>query len=321
MAAFDDGAEATRTLDGRPVATINANLSASADTTRAARLAANAGVAFMGDTKVGPFDIPEDLARSWLPLANPNGRPNNDVVRPWANGLEVTRAPQRLWIVDFPPGTTEAEAAQYEAPFEYIRQHVKPMRAANSRKVYAERWWIHAEARPDMREALKGLSRYIATPRVSKHRIFAWLDAAVLPDCQLIVFAREDDAFFGLLHSHIHEVWALKQGTQLEDRPRYTPTTCFETFPLPEPDEGKWAAVAAAAQALDTARSNWLGDRSDKTRTLTNLYNKRPQWLINAHAALDAAVAAAYGWPADLTDDEILERLFKLSQERAAKQA
>jgi hypothetical protein len=354
MAAFDDGAETSRTLDGQAGATINANLSASADTTRAARLAANAGVAFMGDTKVGPFDIPEELARSWLPLANPNGRPNNDVVRPWANGLEVTRAPQRLWIVDFPPGTTEAEAAQYEAPFEYIREHVKPMRAANSRKVYAERWWIHAEARPDMREALKGLSRYLVTPCIAKHRIFAWLSPDVLPDHQLIVFAREDDAFFGLLHSHIHEVWALKQGTQLEDRPRYTPTTCFETFPLPcgliescESVSGdlaggrtsvsaaagteagppsdhrsptsdlRLAAVASAAQALDAARSNWLGDRSDKTRTLTNLYNKRPQWLINAHAALDAAVAAAYGWPADLTDDAILERLLALNLERA----
>ena len=317
MAAFDDGAEPSRTLDGRPVATINANLSASADTTRAARLAVNAGVAFMGDTKVGPFDIPEELARAWLPLANPNGRPNNDVVRPWANGLEVTRAPQRLWIVDFPPGTTEAEAAQYEAPFEYIREHVRPMRAANSRKVYAERWWIHAEARPDMREALKGLSRYLVTPCIAKHRIFAWLSPDVLPDHQLIVFAREDDAFFGLLHSHIHEVWALKQGTQLEDRPRYTPTTCFETFPPPAPDEAKWGAIASAAKALDLARSNWLGDRSDKTRTLTNLYNKRPQWLSNAHAALDAAVAAAYGWPADLPDDALLERLLALNLERA----
>ena len=215
---------------------------------------------------------------------------------------------------------TEAEAAQYEAPFEYIREHVKPMRAANSRKVYAERWWIHAEARPDMREALKGLSRYLVTPCIAKHRIFAWLSPDVLPDHQLIVFAREDDAFFGLLHSHIHEVWALGQGTQLREKEsgfRYTPTTCFETFPLPEPDEGKRGTVASAAKALDEARGNWLGDRSDKTRTLTNLYNKRPQWLVNAHAALDAAVSAAYGWPAGLPDDQILERLLALNLARA----
>ena len=57
-----------------------------------------------------------------------------------------------------------------------------------------------------------------------------------------------------------------------------------------------------------------------KDRTLTKLYNERPTWLDNAHRDLDAAVAAAYGWPADLSDDQILERLFALNQERAAKQ-
>jgi type II restriction/modification system DNA methylase subunit YeeA len=57
-----------------------------------------------------------------------------------------------------------------------------------------------------------------------------------------------------------------------------------------------------------------------KKRTLTNLYNERPAWLDNAHGELDAAVAAAYGWPADLPDEEILERLFRLNQDRAAQQ-
>lgn len=323
MVGFDNRAETARTLDGKAVPVINANLSAAADTTQAVPLKANAGLSFMGDTKVGPFDIPEELARSWLPLKNPNGRPNSDVVRPWANGLEITRAPQKLWIVDFPPGTTEAEAAQYEAPFEYIREHVKPMRATNKRKVYADRWWIHAEARPDMREALKGLPRYIVTPCVSKFRVFAWLDAAVLPDHQLIVFARADDYFFGLLHARLHEVWARAQGTQVREREsgfRYTPTVCFETFPLPEcrSESGPYNAVATAAKALHEARANWLGDRSDKTRTLTALYNKRPQWLIDAHEALDAAVCAAYRFPADLSDADILSRLLDLNRARAA---
>lgn len=319
MVGFDSRAETTRTLDGQTVPVINANLSSAADTTQAVPLKANAGISFMGDTKVGPFDIPEALALSWLPLRNPNGRSNSDVVRPWANGLEITRAPQRLWIVDFPPGTTEAEAAQYEAPFEYIREHVKPMRATNKRKVYAARWWIHAEARPDMREALKPLPRFIATPRVAKFRLFVWLDARVLPDCQLIVFARADDYFFGVLHSRLHEVWALRQGTQLEDRPRYTPTSCFETFPMPAPTSAQEAAVATAAKALDEARATWLGDRSDSSRTLTALYNKRPQWLADAHRGLDEAVFAAYGWPASLQDAEVLSRLLELNRARAGE--
>jgi len=153
--------------------------------------------------------------------------------------------------------------------------------------------------------------------------VFAWLDAAVLPDHQLIVFARADDYFFGLLHARLHEVWARAQGTQVREREsgfRYTPTVCFETFPLPEcrSESGPYNAVATAAKALHEARANWLGDRSDKTRTLTALYNKRPQWLIDAHEALDAAVCAAYRFPADLSDADILSRLLDLNRARAA---
>lgn len=323
MIGFDNGEETVRTLDGQPVSVINANLSTAADTTQAVRLKANAGIGFMGDTKVGPFDIPEDLARSWLPLRNPHGRSNSEVVRPWANGLEITRAPQKLWIVDFPPGTTEAEAAKYEAPFEYIREHVKPARAtARSGDRTGVAWWIHQRPRPDMRAALKGLPRYLVTPCVSKHRIFAWVDAAVLADHQLIAFARADDFFFGVLHSRLHEVWARAQGTQVRAREsgfRYTPTVCFETFPLPDcpAESGPHKAVAVAAEALDEARANWLGDRSDTSRTLTALYNKRPQWLIDAHGALDAAVCAAYGFPADITDADILTCLLELNRTRS----
>ena len=281
LIAFDGGTEETRMLNGQPVATINANLTAASDTTQAQVLGENKGIAFMGDTKVGPFDIPESLAREWLALRNPNGKPNADVLRPWANGLELTRAPQGIWIVDFPPGMSEAEAAQYEAPFEYVREKVKPLRVGNKRAVYAERWWIHGEARPEVRASCLTLSRYMATPRVSKHRLFVWMDGRVLPDSALIVFARSDDYFFGVLHSRLHELWALAQGTQVREKEsgfRYTPTTCFETFPMPRPNPDQEKAIADAARKLDEARRNWLGDRTDKTRTLTNLYNKKPTW-------------------------------------------
>jgi len=330
MIGFDDGADSSRHLDGQPVSVINANLTAASDTTSARILPENRGIAFMGDTKVGPFDIPEALAREWLPLRNPHGRPNSDVLRPWANGLELAREPQHLWIIDFPPGTSESEAAQYEAPFEYISEHVRPTRVGNKRKVYAERWWVHGEARPDMRAALNGLPRYLATPCVAKHRLFAWFPTEVLADHALIVFARADDLFFGIMHSRLHEVWALAQGTALEDRPRYTPTTCFETFLLPAgviPAAGSQPgalppaleAVAAAGRALDAARVNWLGDRSDRKRTLTNLYNARPAWLANAHRTLDETICAAYAstrggtWVADMPEAQILEQLLALN--------
>ncbi len=315
MVGFDDGADTSRVLDGNAVPAINANLSTSADTTQARLLKANAGIAFMGDTKGGPFEIPESLVQEWLPLRNPNCKPNRDVLRPWANGIEITRLPQHLWIVDFPPGMPEDEAALYEAPFEYVREKVKPKRA-DSRTTISE-WWSHERPRTDMRAALVGLKRYIATPCVSKHRVFVWLDAVILPDHAVIAFARDDEFLFGVLLSSIHELWALRMGTQLEDRPRYTPTTCFETFPIPDATSDQSTAIAEAAHELDAARQNWLGDRSDPKRTLTALYNARPTWLDLAHRKLDAAVAAAYGWPADLTDDAILERLLALNLERS----
>lgn len=329
MVGFDDGSEKTIFLDGHEAPIIHANLSSAADTTKAVRLPENLGISFMGDTKGGPFDIPEDLAKDMLTSRNPHGRPNSDVLKPWVNGLDVTRTPQGMWIIDFLPGTSEAQAALYERPFEFARQHVKPMRDLNKRAVYRERWWLHAEARPEMRASLVSCNRFIVTPTISKHRLFAWMPQPTIPDHQLIVFARADDFFFGVLHSRIHEVWSLAQGTQLEDRPRYTPTTCFETFPFPwapateqsqldREQAEHYAAISAAAANLHKLRSEWQGDRTDKKRTLTNLYNSRPTWLANAHAALDAAVASGYGWGPDIEDAEILTQLLRLNSTRAS---
>lgn len=179
-----------------------------------------------------------------------------------------------------------------------------------------------------MRAALAPLSRFIVTPTVAKHRLFVWVEHPTLPDHQLIVFARADDYFFGVLHSRIHEVWALRMGTSLGATPRYTPTTSFETFPFPyppghePPDDPHVAAIGAAAAALNEWREAWLNppDLPPKElakRTLTNLYNARPDDLTALHAALDAAVAAAYGWAWPLGDEEILTRLLALNAARA----
>ena len=173
-----------------------------------------------------------------------------------------------------------------------------------------------------MRQALAGLERYIGTSMVSRHRMFRWIDGDVLPDATIIVFARNDDYFFGVLQSRVHMLWASAMGTQLETRPRYTPTTCFETFPFPHPTDTQRDAIAAAAAELNRLREGWLNPAGLsaaelRRRTLTNLYNQRPTWLDNAHRTLDAAVAAAYGWPADLADGAILERLLALNLERA----
>ena len=328
MIGFDNGAEKTRELDDTLVRNINSDLTTSFDLTTALRLKENLEIAYMGDTKGGAFDIPTDVAKMMLSQANPHRRPNADVIRKWVNGLDVTRRPRDIWIIDFGVDMAQTEAALYEAPFEYIAKHVKPERLKNNRATYRDWWWIHVEPRPALRRALANLSRYIATPTIAKHRLFVFVPAETLPDHQLIVITRDDDYFFGVLHSRVHELWALRQGTSLEDRPRYTPTTTFETFPFPwlpgqeDQSEGRVIAIAQAAKELNELREAWLNppDASEaelKKRTLTNLYNARPTWLDNAHRKLDAAVFAAYGWPVDLSDDDILARLLALNLARA----
>ena len=181
-----------------------------------------------------------------------------------------------------------------------------------------------------LRAAVSNLKRCIATPEVAKHRVFVWLDTAIVPDHKLHVFARDDDYFFGILQSRIHEVWTLATCSWMGagNDPSYSSSRTFETFPLPWPpghelqDDPRLQAIATAARELVQFRDNWLNptgcaEAELKKRTLTNLYNQRPTWLDNAHKQLDAAVCAAYGWPTDISDDEILARLLALNLERA----
>jgi type II restriction/modification system DNA methylase subunit YeeA len=193
----------------------------------------NLGASFQGASKKAKFEIDAALARSWLSEPNPNGRPNSDVLKPWANGLELSRGPQHQWIIDFGVDLREDTAAFYETPFAYVEKHVRPEREKNNRDAYRTYWWRFAEARPALRRALSSLPKFIATVAHSKHRFFVWLPTTTSPDQALITVTRADDTTLGLLHSRFHEVWSLRLGSSLEDRPRYTPTTCFETFPFP----------------------------------------------------------------------------------------
>jgi len=203
--------------------------------------------------------------------------------------------------------------------------------------------------------AIRSLESFLVTPETSKHRIFTWCPSGVIPDKNLVVIATEDNTAFGIVQSRFHAAWALRLGTSLEDRPRYTSSTTFRTFPFPKgltPDipateyagDPRAIAISQAARRLNELREAWLNppdlvermpevvpgypDRIVpvspkaaailKTRTLTNLYNERPAWLDNAHRDLDAAVASAYGWPMDIAEEEALARLLALNLERAA---
>ena len=352
FAGRDDGFQDF--LNGKNVSHINADLTSGiVDLTKAKRLLRNDNVAFMGDTKNGPFDISGEMARKWLCLpSNPNGRLNADILKPWVNGRDLTRRSAGKWIVDFGTSMEATEAALYEAPYAFIAENVKPARERNRNKKIREFWWRHEAPRPVMWKSLEGLSRYIATPTVAKHRLFLWLDVRVCPDHQLIVIARDDDTTFGILHSRFHESWSLRLCSWLGkgNDPRYTPTTTFQTFPFPQglsPDipaadyanDTRALTIAAAARRLVELRDRWLNPpewvewvdepvpgypnrpvardetaaKELKKRTLTNLYNARPQWLADAHDALDTAVATAYGWDTDISEEDALERLLALN--------
>ena len=352
----DDGSENQRMLDGSPVLVINSDLTGDQDLTSAQELSESQGVAFIGTYKGGSFEVSSEVGREMLLApSNVNGRSNADVVFPWVNGLDLTRRNRDMFIVDFGWDKSEAECAMYEAPFGYIEQHVKPVRASNRERARRELWWRHRRSGETMRNALAPLRRFIMSPRVAKHRTFVWQSPPTLPDSATVAIARDDDYAFGVLHSRAHELWSLRMGTSLEDRPRYTPTSTFETFPFPwplnTPDEALTAdqcnhrdAIGEAARELDEKRRlwfnppEWVREVPDvipslpprllpvddeaasqlKKRTLTNLYNERPTWLDNLHANLDAAVFAAYGWPPDITDEQILERLLALNLLRSS---
>src|SRR5574338_267633 len=321
LVCFSAGTGGPARLNGLPCPEIYADLSApgadgeSLNLTSAVRLRENEGIAFQGTSKVGAFEIEGQTARQWLSLPNPHGRPNSDVVVPWANGQDITGRPSDFWIIDFGVELNEAEAALYEMPIAHLLAKVKPDRERNNRDAYRRFWWRHAEPRPGLRRAVAGVRRFIVTPRVAKHRVFVWLGERVLPDTRLYAIARDDDATFGILHSRIHELWSLAHASIHGDgddggRPTYTAKSCFETFPFPAgltPNLAPAAyanpaaeAIAEAARRLVELRDNWLNpvewterapeavpgypdrilpkpgfEAELKQRTLTNLYNAR----------------------------------------------
>lgn len=347
MTGFDDGKEPEKTLDGQQVTQINSDLTYDVDLTISQPLTENANLAFQGPVKVGDFDIDENLAQKFLKSVNPSGRINSEVVRPWINGTDIVQRHRRMWIIDFGE-MSEEEAQLFTLPFEHVLKHVKPDRDLNNRARRREKWWQHGETVPSLRMMLNSVSRYIATPRVAKHRIFIWVNAEVLPDSRIYAVGRDDDYFFGVLHSKVHEIWSIRQASRhgVGNDPTYNAQSCFETFPFPwspgkeDTASPAYAAISAAAKQLHEEREAWLkggGSGGGNDRTLTNLYNAlnvfrgvevmktKPSAgdfaprLDTLHRTLDAAVCDAYDWPHTVLEDDeaILARLLALNLERA----
>jgi len=274
-------------------------------------LSQNAGICFAGVSKGGPFELSPQDAAPVLDDSNPNGRPNSDVVKPYLIGRDLNGKWQERWLIDF-GAMSESDARLYNLPYQHCLTVVKPTRT-NSRERRLREQWLHSRNRVELRESIAPLTRYIGTSEVSKHRYFQYIDGDVTSDKTVTIFAREDDYFLGILESRFHKVWTAAVGTQLESRPRYIISECFEKFPFPTPTESQRAAVAQAVRTLDEQRRNVCRPNGTYRRSMTALYNENPPWLQTAHAELDAAAADAYGWPSDLADDEILRRLVRLN--------
>jgi len=276
------------------------------------------------------------------------------VIRPYRNGRDLTDKPRGVGVIDLYGLEADAVRQRYPAIYQWVLERVKPEREHNNRASYRDNWWVFGESRRDLRAALAGLPRYIATVETAKHRVFQFLDAAIAPDNMLVCIALDDAYHLGVLSSSVHVVWALAAGGRLGmgNDPRYNKSRCFDPFPFPDATPEQQARIRALAEELDTHRKRVLspppqagegpGERAGLT--LTGLYNVLEKLrsgdplsakdkaiheaglvsvLKQLHDELDAAVLEAYGWkdldPADT--DALLDRLVALNTQRRREEA
>lgn len=305
-------------LDGVKVSGITPSLTPQgSDVAQAAPLAANAGFAFQGPIPVGKgFLLDEEVARELLARREANYR---EVVRPYLIGKDIAEDPgqqPRRWIIDFATRTLE-EAEKWPAALAIVEEQVKPFREKNRRKTRREKWWLLGELVPAMRSALSPLDRYIGGTATGKRFFFCWVDPWTCPSNAMNVFAFSEDYAMGMLSSAIHREWAILQSSTLEDRPRYTPTSAFETFPWPHPRAMESSRVSEAARSLIAHRADLCVERNIG---LTKLYNEVDKGmhatLHELHRALNVAVASAYDWSPSVAEDpeESNRRLLELNK-------
>ena len=315
-----------------------ANLQIGADVAGAKALIANDGLSSPGVKLHGAGFIVKPEKADALGLGTIKNSERH--IRDYRNGRDLTARPRGVLVIDL-FGLTEDEAKQaFPAVYQHVLDNVKPERDQNNRESYRRNWWIHGEPRRDMRFVLEGLPRYIATVETTKHRVFQFLNASVLPDNMLIAIGLDDAALLSVLSSRINVVWSLAQGGDLGPTPRYNKSRCFDPFPFPEFTEDQKIHLRALGEEIDTHRKRQQAAHSKLT--LTQMYNVLEklrageavkgkdreiydQGLIgilkNLHDQIDAAVAEAYGWPVDLSDEDILFRLVALNKERAEEEA
>ena len=317
-------------IDEVSVDAIHEDLSGGAQVAGTAALKANDGICSPGMKLHGNgFIVTPEQWQTWKQPA---------VVHPYRNGRDLTDQPRNVMVIDLFGLTEEQVRKVYPAIYQHLLQTVKPEREQNNDATTRKNWWIFGRNREDLRPALAGLPRYIATVETAKHRVFQFLDGATVPDNMIIAIASADAFHLGVLSSRIHVTWALAAGGLLEDRPRYNKTRCFDPFPFPEATKAQAARIRDLAEELDQHRKRaqeaGLGlttqyNLLERLRSGDALTEKEQaldakglvSLLLDLHQKLDAAVAEAYGWDAELSDAAILDHLVALNHARAAEEA
>ncbi len=338
VAEGEDAADVTfRTQAGR----IQADLSIGADLDAVVALQANGGLANRGVQLFGAGFIVTPADAQTLGLGTVPGLDQH--LRRYYNGRDLTDKPRGVLVIDLFGLKADEVIDRFPAVYQHVFEKVKPERDQNNRATYRNNWWFFGEPRKEMRKALTALPRYIATVETAKHRLFQFLDADVLPDNKLVVIALDDAYALGVLSSRSHQVWALATGSHLGvgNDPVYVKSRCFDPFPFPAATEAQRADIRKLAEQLDVHRKRQQA--AHPTLTLTDLYNVVEKLkagpmasleppltpkeqtthehglaavVRELHRQLDAAVAAAYGWPTDLPEAEVLTRLVALNAAR-----
>jgi hypothetical protein len=327
-------------LDGISVPAIDSLLQAHQERDDPVRLVGNQGKAFIGCFLRGEGFVLPQASGERLVEVNPV---NGTVICPFLGGEEVNVHPEQHYhrMAVFFGDRTLAEAETYPEAFAIVKQRVQPQRARlrshGIDALHKQKWWRFANTRPEMRKAIAPLHRCLVTPRVSKHLNFCFLPTNWIFSDQLVVFAFQDYAHFAVLQSFIHECWVRLLSSTLGNGLRYTPSTCFETFPFPPDSEmNEQGDVSMFGKELYEQRAAWL---KSKNIGLTKFYNTlQPSTTQQAddqswrdlHLQLDRIVAIAYGWP-DIaqrlnhrfTDQNrelaplIIDRLWELNQQQS----
>lgn len=303
-------------IDGTSVSRISAFLFPGGQDASPVRLLANKDRSFNGMKIYGQgflFDDSDTQASSLLEMNTliENQPRNAERIHPYIGGEEINSHPFHKfhrYVIDFFDFSLE-KCSEWPELLEIVRKKVKPERDRVRREALKRFWWQYGEKRPALRKSLSNCSSVLVNSQVSANLSFAFIPASWFPAHSLNIFPREDYHFFCVLQSRPHEVWARFFGSSLEDRLRYTPTDCFETFPFPENYEADANMEAAGREYYEFRAALMARNDEGLTKTYNRFHDPNEssediKKLRDLHAAMDHAVLDTYGWSDIKTDCE-----------------